>query len=320
VALEFGEHGYKPYKAKDVMARRFGDCKDKAWLMKSLLRSLGIESHMVLVRTRRQGKVTAVLPSAALFDHAILYVPKIDRYLDATATYHSVHELPAQDQGASALLIAGKESRYVTLPVGRSSTNQFIKDFRFVQTEEGWDLAARMEFRGLYAAFARERFATAAQRKEKMEQMLNREYPGSQVGKVEFSNLEPSARPCTALAQAALPASSNKRLHLLPRGHSLVRRLAPHAQRTHDLVLEYAYQWRWRYGVSLSGGKPLSFSFEDASITSDFGTISVKGGEYAELTLSIDMIHIPVSRYAEFRAFLIKGDELIHRMSTVTLP
>ena len=47
VALEFGEHGYKPYKAKDVMARRFGDCKDKALLMKSLLRSLGIESHMV---------------------------------------------------------------------------------------------------------------------------------------------------------------------------------------------------------------------------------------------------------------------------------
>ena len=273
-----------------------------------------------MVRTRRQGKVVSALPSAALFNHAILYVPKIDRYLDATATYHSVHELPAQDQGASALLIAGEESRYVTLPVGQSSTNQFIKDFRFVQTEEGWDLAARMEFKGLYAALARRRFTTAAKRKEKMEQLLNREYPGSQVGKVEFNNLEPSAKTCTALAQANLPASSNKRLQLLPRGHSLVRMFAPQTQRIHDLVFEYAYEWRWRYGVSLSDNKPLSFTFEDASIKSDFGTVSVKGGEHAELTLSLDMIHIPVSRYAEFRAFLIKGDELIHRMSTVTLP
>jgi transglutaminase-like putative cysteine protease len=32
VALEFGIHGYKPYRVDRVLARRFGDCKDKASL------------------------------------------------------------------------------------------------------------------------------------------------------------------------------------------------------------------------------------------------------------------------------------------------
>ena len=79
VGLEFGIHGYKPYKVTQVLARRFGDCKDKASLMVALLREVGIDAELVLVRTRRGGRIDAEPASLAVFDHAIVYVPKLDR-------------------------------------------------------------------------------------------------------------------------------------------------------------------------------------------------------------------------------------------------
>ena len=79
MGLEFGIHGYKPYKVTQVLARRFGDCKDKASLMVALLREVGVEADWSLVRTRRGGRLDAQPASLAVFDHAIVYVPKLDR-------------------------------------------------------------------------------------------------------------------------------------------------------------------------------------------------------------------------------------------------
>jgi transglutaminase-like putative cysteine protease len=85
VALEFGVYGYKPYPVAQTFARRFGDCKDKASLMIALLREAGIDADLALVRTRRMGDVSPAATSVAIFDHAIVYVPKYDLWLDGTA-------------------------------------------------------------------------------------------------------------------------------------------------------------------------------------------------------------------------------------------
>src|SRR4029079_2141267 len=68
VGLEFGIHGFKPYKVTQVLARRFGDCKDKASLLLALLRESGIPSELVLVRTRHGGRVEGSPASLAVFD------------------------------------------------------------------------------------------------------------------------------------------------------------------------------------------------------------------------------------------------------------
>ena len=43
VALEFGIHGFKPYRVDRVLARRFGDCKDKASLIHAMLDVAGVD-------------------------------------------------------------------------------------------------------------------------------------------------------------------------------------------------------------------------------------------------------------------------------------
>ena len=87
VALEFGIHGYKPYRCSQIFARGFGDCKDKATLIVSMLRELGIGAEMVLVRTGMRGDIKDKPASLAVFDHAIAYVPSQKLFLDGTAEH-----------------------------------------------------------------------------------------------------------------------------------------------------------------------------------------------------------------------------------------
>ena len=96
VGLEFGIHGYKPYRVDQILQRRFGDCKDKASLMHALLASVGIDSRLVLLRMRKLGSMPERPASLAIFNHAILYLPKLDLWLDGTASFSGSRDLPAR--------------------------------------------------------------------------------------------------------------------------------------------------------------------------------------------------------------------------------
>ena len=130
VGLEFGIHGYKPYKVTQVLARRFGDCKDKASLLVALLREVGVDAELVLVRTRRGGLLDREPASLAVFDHAIAYVPKLDLYLDGTAEFSGVSELPNQDQGVMVLRVGPRGARLAETPVLASAENRVARRWR----------------------------------------------------------------------------------------------------------------------------------------------------------------------------------------------
>lgn len=73
-ALEFGRGRYQPRKPALVAETRYGDCKDKANLLRVLLQKHGIESRLALLDTRHAGIIDASIPSPGRFNHAILAV------------------------------------------------------------------------------------------------------------------------------------------------------------------------------------------------------------------------------------------------------
>ena len=52
VAIELGIGGWQPHAAPDVFSHRYGDCKDKATLMRTMLREIGVDSYHVVINTR----------------------------------------------------------------------------------------------------------------------------------------------------------------------------------------------------------------------------------------------------------------------------
>ena len=67
---DFG--GQIPSPPTTVLQRRFGDCKDKTFLLAHLLRLLGIEACPVLVNAHLRQTIERLLPAVSAFNHAIL--------------------------------------------------------------------------------------------------------------------------------------------------------------------------------------------------------------------------------------------------------
>jgi len=100
--------GVKPHSAPLVLERRYGDCKDKAVLFRTLARELGIQARYALVRTRDSGKVREEIPQQQ-FNHVIVYVPPqegvTERFFDPTADALDVGTVRSDDVGTRSFVV-----------------------------------------------------------------------------------------------------------------------------------------------------------------------------------------------------------------------
>ena len=69
MAIEIGVNSHKPSHPNKIFAQRFGDCKDKSYLLVTMLNAMGIEASPVLINTICKKTLKDRLPSASAFDH-----------------------------------------------------------------------------------------------------------------------------------------------------------------------------------------------------------------------------------------------------------
>ena len=105
VAVEYGQAGYKPHQAEDIFRNKYGDCKDQAILLVTMLRAAGISADPVLISTYDYYNLVPELPSA-LFDHCITvaHLDGEDVFIDPTASTCSLGDLPVADQQRKVLV------------------------------------------------------------------------------------------------------------------------------------------------------------------------------------------------------------------------
>jgi hypothetical protein len=124
--------GHRPRPANLVLQRGFGDCKDKANLMRTMLKALKIESYLVLIYSGDPTFVRAEWASPRQFNHCIIAVKvsaetnaptvltheKLGRLMifDATDPYTQIGDLPKHEQGSYALIAAGQDGDLVKMP------------------------------------------------------------------------------------------------------------------------------------------------------------------------------------------------------------
>jgi hypothetical protein len=74
VRLSLGEAGYEPNNSSEVFENRYGEWRDKAVLLVSMLRSAGIESYPAMVNGDKVGLVEEI-PTPKQFDRLYVFVP-----------------------------------------------------------------------------------------------------------------------------------------------------------------------------------------------------------------------------------------------------
>jgi len=125
--VEFGESTFIPQFPSETLKRGYGDCKDKAILLVTMLRSAGISANLALLNTGPGRELNTELPGMGMFDHAIVYIPASgtdsDLWVDATARYSQVGRLPWMDYGRWALIVDEKTESLKKIPDITSEEN-----------------------------------------------------------------------------------------------------------------------------------------------------------------------------------------------------
>jgi transglutaminase-like putative cysteine protease len=144
VAIEVGIGGFQPHPAADVFKHQYGDCKDKATLMSTMLKQIGIDSYYVLIDSERgvinpdfpslrgNHMIMAIsLPASVPSDrlYGIVNDPQLGRLLifDPTDEYVPLGYLPDQLQQSYGLLMTGNSGNLILLPLLPASSNRLLR-------------------------------------------------------------------------------------------------------------------------------------------------------------------------------------------------
>jgi len=131
--------GMRPRSATEVFTKSYGDCKDKANLMRTMLKVLGITAYPVAIYSGDADYVRAEWASPHQFNHCIIAIKvsddtqvptvlthaRLGRLLifDATDDDTPVGDLPDHEQGSLALIVAGDAGSLMRMPVTPAETN-----------------------------------------------------------------------------------------------------------------------------------------------------------------------------------------------------
>jgi hypothetical protein len=152
--VEIGIGGNQPHPAGEIFRGRYGDCKDKATLLATMLASAGLHGALVMVDTER-GVVDPADPSivgnhmiAAIeipkgYEstklHSVVTANTGKRYLifDPTWDLTPFGQLEDNLQGSYGVLMAGDQSQVIQLPVMNPELNTIRRTASFQLNGDG---------------------------------------------------------------------------------------------------------------------------------------------------------------------------------------
>lgn len=208
VGLEFGDSDLEPHPVAEVWDHQYGDCKDKASLLRAMLAFKGIPAHMVLINTRHLGRVEKRSPDFRDFNHAILVadLPEGPVFCDPTISGSTPGTLAPSDADRDVLVVTRPERWMRTPPqdAGRYSMN-FDARMSAAGEISGWaTLEAEGYLGSIYVDW--EAKSTRQQIRERLSRRVESCYPGARVVDVKTLPQEPG-KPYRIQAYFVVPSS-----------------------------------------------------------------------------------------------------------------
>ncbi len=322
--------GMRPHAATQVFAKNYGDCKDKANLMRAMLRVLKITAYPVAIYSGDRTYVRDEWPSPHQFNHCIIAVkvsdetnapsvvkhPTLGRLLifDPTDTNTPVGDLPDHEQGSWALVIAGGEGQLMRMPAMPPEANTVERTADVTLASDG-SISAVVRERTVGQSAAYERGVFKELSRGDYQKAIER-WAGAGAAGAKFTKIEPAdnhaegrfALDVEFTATSYGQSMQNRLLVFQPTviGRTGTGWLAPTTRR-HPVVLESkSFNETARFTL------PVGFDVDElpdpVKLDSDFGSYTasyeVKDGQLLYTRRLVQRAAtIPAEKYAEVRAF-----------------
>lgn len=339
VGIEIGIGGLIPHPAVDVFRNRYGDCKDKATLLISMLDAVGVRATWVMVDTDR-GVVDPRTPSlignhmiAAIeipkgYDNpllkAVVTAKTGKRYLifDPTNEYVPVGMLPAYEQGSYGALMAGSDSQAIALPILKPDTDTVEHRAQFELAVDGSLKGDVTVLRLGPSSWATREFFVTSTEKEKRESLehgLRQDFAQFELGTEKIENTRDLDRELVMHYDVSASSyAKNAGTLLLLRPRILGSDVTPLRDGTRKYPIEFAGtgDWRDKFDIKIPAGYAVDEVPDPVHLDTDFASyqseVKVDGNvlhysrEYVVKKLSLE-----ASQYAELQKFegQISADE-----------
>jgi hypothetical protein len=331
-----GEY-WLPNRPHQLLARRQGDCDDKAILLISLLKTIGVEATPVLVQTRMTGMPSILMGTKAavpFFDHGIAYLPGKNgapgTWLDATSPQSRIGPLPSMDARAKALFVYEGEAKIIDTPASSPADNGVTLDWTVKLDASGRaDVKGSEKHIGDWAFQLRNNLSEQAAQAQWLEQYLGRWMSTVDLAPEISYSPEKGTLGYSAKSEGFARKEGDELAVPTMGSFSFMSSYAPLAKRTLPVQLQpFLGPSHQRRTLTLQA--PGGFSFKELPPGGEakggaFGTAKVafKKGKTAgsviiETEVVFDKSTIPVAEYPAFRKWLENVDSLIRQTVRLT--
>jgi hypothetical protein len=194
-SVSFRQSGIVPQNPADVINTRIGDCKDVSTLFVAMCKEAGIKAQLVLVKTRRYGLNTMVLPNID-FNHCIakVHLNNQDYYIELTAKYLPFRSIYRQSVNSSILDIGNgngvSQINYLD-PANRNPnninrvSNVTFRDNDILISQNTYETAAMA---GILRTFYTD--LSPADRVKKTKEGFSSIYPDNEINELTFKGMD----------------------------------------------------------------------------------------------------------------------------------
>jgi uncharacterized protein DUF3857/transglutaminase superfamily protein len=203
--------GYRPHAVGEILEKGYGDCKDKANIMCTMLEEVGIDAYPVAVYSGDRHYVRREWPSPQQFNHVIVVVrlkepaefPAVSQsetlgallYFDPTDEHTPLGYLPEYLEGSLGVIVKNEAGDLVSLPVSRPEQNRLTRTVQ-VQMNAAGDIEAQVvELCSGEAGAANRRLfesLSTPDYRRVIERWVTRGARGAAVGTIDVSERESS--------------------------------------------------------------------------------------------------------------------------------
>lgn len=325
--------GLFPRPAARVFQCNYGDCKDKATLLRAMLALAGFKTHPLIVLASARDRIESDWPAPTQFNHVIVAIevapalesdaiidhPSLGRLLlfDPTDENTPLGLVANSRMAREGLLLAGDSGGLIDLPPARIESEQFKRTVR-ADIDAAGNVSAQLDedFTGLAAATARGelREQKKADYHRQIERWLGATLPALRGTKVDATDGFPAAKFTLRVEFASIGYGKLMRDQLLIFKPVLVSRREatrlPKKERKLPVALR-ANAFEERAEFTLPAGYAVDELPRAVRLESNFGRYALaareEGGKILfERSLVLQSVEVPTTEYEAVRGFFEK--------------
>jgi phosphate starvation-inducible membrane PsiE len=314
LGLEIGVNTHRPHAPAEVFKNGYGDCKDKALLLATILRSQDIPAYAALINTRARGELINKAPSPYEFDHVIVAIEQAGgyKYVDPTISYQrgSLPEIYTPAYRYSLLIKDGESSLSPIIPAKTTIVRSI--EWLKVSFDDTSTFTVNTSYGGYRADGIRNYFATTSAR-EASDSYLNYYsslFDGIIMDKdIEYKD-DSLKNLMTVNETYKIPGiwseDDNKKRSFLTYARLIDDLLTDPTGKSNNYPLALTFPTETHYTLKIEMPEPWSIESEDVKIRNDsyeFNFSSVVTGSLITLKYSIVTLkdHIPATEIAQYK-------------------